>query len=104
MSKRTRSNETNINLPKTNRTMKTNQTKGAVCNALTSRLSIRFGALAMSYYPDRPYQMAVRLFRIEIETTPRLMTALEKVGYAPHQRLLSPRQVKVIAAYLGEPR
>ena len=62
----------------------------------------QFGHLAMIYYPDRGYRMAVRLFREELKITAGLMEALEKAGYHDNQRMLSPRQVKVIERFLGE--
>ena len=62
--------------------------------------SSNFGNLAMRYYPDRTYQMAVRLFRKEIEDTPGLLNALKKVGYTHNQRILTPRQIRVIEARL----
>ena len=57
----------------------------------------------MLYYPDRGYKRAVTLFRNEISLTRGLLPALKAVGYRENQRVLTPRQVKVIAEYLGEP-
>jgi hypothetical protein len=67
-----------------------------------SRKFRQFGHLAMSYYPDRGYKRAVALFREEIRITGGLQKALEKLGYHENQRMLSPRQVRVIEEYLGE--
>lgn len=62
----------------------------------------QFGRLAQRYYPDRGYKRAVALFREEIRITGGLQKALEELGYHENQRMLSPRQVRVIEEYLGE--
>ena len=62
-----------------------------------------FGRLAMLYYPDRGYKRAVHLFRQEIQLTRGLLPSLEKIGYKPNQRILTPRMVQLIEEYLGEP-
>ena len=62
----------------------------------------QFGRLAMRYYPDRGYKRAVSLFREEIRITGGLHRALEELGYHDNQRMLTPRQVRVIEEYLGE--
>lgn len=62
----------------------------------------QFGRLAQRYYPDRGYKRAVALFREELRLTGGLMEALVKVGYRDNQRMLSPRQVRVIEEFLGE--
>ena len=67
-----------------------------------SRKFRQFGNLAMSYYPDRGYKRAVALFREEIRITGGLQKALEELGYHENQRMLTPRQVRVIEEYLGE--
>jgi hypothetical protein len=69
---------------------------------LKSRKFRQFGNLAMSYYPDRGYKRAVALFREELKITGGLQKALEELGYHENQRMLSPRQVRVIEEYLGE--
>lgn len=62
----------------------------------------QFGRLAQRYYPDRGYKRAVALFREEIRITGGLQKALEELGYHENQRMLTPRQVRVIEEYLGE--
>ena len=62
----------------------------------------QFGRLAQRYYPDRGYKRAVALFREELRITGGLMEALVKVGYRDNQRMLTPRQVRVIEEFLGE--
>lgn len=63
----------------------------------------QFGRLAMLYYPGRGYKASLRAFRKELEFTRGLLDALKATGYRENQRLLTPRQVQVIEAYLGEP-
>ena len=73
--------------------------------ALTVRKRSRptqFGRLALRYYPDRGYKRAVRLFREEIKITGGLQQALTALGYHDGQRMLTPRQVRVIEEFLGE--
>lgn len=62
----------------------------------------QFGRLAMRYYPDRGYKRAVSLFREEIRITGGLQEALYAIGYHDNQRMLTPRQVRVIEEFLGE--
>ena len=57
----------------------------------------------MLYYPDRGYKRAVHLFRQELEHTRGLLEALQSIGYHESQRILTPRQAKLIEHYLGEP-
>ena len=68
---------------------------------LTSAYRV-IGRLAQRYYPDRGYKRAVALFREELRLTGGLMEALVKVGYRDNQRMLTPRQVRVIEEFLGE--
>lgn len=65
------------------------------------RLPTQFGRLAMLFYPDRGYKRAVKLFREELRLTRGLLQALQNVGYRENQRVLTPRQVKVIEEFLG---
>lgn len=70
---------------------------------LKSRKKNQFGRLAMQYYPGRGYKAAVRAFREELRLTLGLMDALSDTGYTSTQRLLSPRQIRIIEDFLGEP-
>jgi hypothetical protein len=56
----------------------------------------------MLYYPNLAYKAALRMFRKELEHTRGLFSALQDMGYEGKERLLSPRQVRVIEEYLGE--
>ena len=69
----------------------------------THRHRGHFGLLAMLYYPHLSYKRAVHLFRQELRLTRGLLDALKALGYTETQRLFTPRQVQVIAEYLGEP-
>ncbi len=69
----------------------------------TKKSMQQFGNLAMMYYPGKAYSTALRLFRQEIALTRGLLGALKNTGYNERQRRLSPRQVKVIEKFLGEP-
>lgn len=57
----------------------------------------------MLYHSGRCRKGAIRAFREELCLTRGLLPALKKLGYKPTQRILTPRQVKVIEHYLGEP-
>ena len=63
----------------------------------------KFYKVATRYYPGRKSRTAVRLFRQEIRLTRGLLDALQSIGYHNNQRILTPRQVKLIEHYLGEP-
>ena len=77
--------------------------KGKSTQRLKSRKKNQFGRLAMQYYPGRGYKAAVRAFREELRLTRGLTDALTATGYKDTQRLLSPRQIRIIEDYLGEP-
>ena len=64
--------------------------------------SYQFGRLAMSYYPDRGYRAALRLFREELRITGGLYKALTALGYRDNQRILTHRQVRVIEQFIGD--
>lgn len=59
--------------------------------------------LAICYNPALHPDSASRLLRGWIKKNEKLTNALEEAGFLPRQRKLTPRQVSVIIAYLGEP-
>ena len=63
----------------------------------------QFGELAQLYYPDHPYQSALRLFREEMHVTRGLWDALTAEGYREKQKVLTRAQVKTIARFLDPP-
>ena len=62
-----------------------------------------FGELAQLYYPDHPYDSALRLFREEMHLTRGLWDAMVAEGYKEKKKMLTRAQVKVIVRFLGEP-
>ena len=80
-----------------------NTTKGKALRRPLSKKKNQFGNLALRYYKGRKYKTALRAFRQEIQLTRGLLPSLEKIGYKPNQRILTPRMVQVIEEYLGEP-
>ena len=78
--------------------MKTN----AIKKAPTRNHLGHFGRLANLYYPNVSAKMASRLFRNELRLTRGLLQALLEVGYNEKQRVLTPRQVRIIESFLGE--
>ena len=65
--------------------------------------SYAFGALAQLYYPDHPYDSALRLFRREMHETRGMWQAMQAVGYKENTKVLTRSQVKMIVQFLGEP-
>ena len=65
--------------------------------------ALQFGRVAMRYYPECNYKIALGHFRDEIAKTRGLQEALCEIGYHPNQRTLTLRQMKVIEDYLGKP-
>ena len=65
--------------------------------------SYLFGDLAQMYYPDHPYDSALRLFRREIHETRGMWKAMQAVGYKDYTKVLTRKQVKTIVQFLGEP-
>ena len=65
--------------------------------------SCLFGDLAQMYYPDRPYDSALRLFRREIHETRGMWEAMLAVGYKENTKVLTRTQVRTIVQFLGEP-
>lgn len=61
-------------------------------------------ALARLYFPElAPHQACNRLRRWIVRCEP-LHEELFRCGYSPCQRVFTPRQVRLIVHYLGEPR
>ena len=66
-------------------------------------LPLRKSALAASYFPElASHQACNRLRRWIIRCTELHDKLLEK-GYRPEQRIFTPRQIRLIIHYLGEP-
>ena len=59
--------------------------------------------LAWLYSPTLSQTAALNRLNRWINGDPELLAALLATGYRPNQRLLTPKQVKVIVEYLGEP-
>ena len=62
-----------------------------------------FGELAQMYYPDHPYDSALRLFREEMHQTRGLWDAMVAQGYKEKKKVLTRAQVKVIVKFLDPP-
>ena len=62
-----------------------------------------FGNLAQMYYPDHPYQSALRLFREEMHKTRGMWVAMAAEGYKENTKTLTRAQVRTIVRFLGEP-
>ena len=66
-------------------------------------LPLRKSALAASYFPElASHQACNRLRRWSIRCT-ELHDKLLETGYRPEQRIFTPRQIRLIIHYLGEP-
>lgn len=60
--------------------------------------------LARLYFPDTLLdESAVANLRNLIKRNPELLEELKKAHYNPHNKILTPRQVSIIADFLGEP-
>ena len=59
--------------------------------------------LAMAYFPDRSKESAGKLLAREIHTNEPLMAELSRTAYSPKRKLLSPKEIQIIFAFLGEP-
>ena len=62
-----------------------------------------FGELAQLYYPDHPYDSALRLFREEMHQTRGLWDAMVAQGNKEKKKVLTRAQVKVIVKFLDPP-
>lgn len=70
-----------------------------------TKSTVKFSSLAQRYYPGcNSSKNAVRCLSRSIKRCTSLLTELEASGYGPYNhRVLSPRQVRMIAKYLGSP-
>ena len=59
--------------------------------------------LSLLYAPTLSVEGARQRLRRWLTYNPRLVRALERAGLRPRQKTLTPRQVKIIYQYLGEP-
>lgn len=72
---------------------------------IMTKTAIKFSSLAESYYPGCSNKKnAVRCLSRSIKRHVPLLAELEKTGYKPYNhRVLSPRQLRIIAKHLGPP-
>lgn len=83
--------------------MKEKQTHGEGGNLHPlSPLKNQFGHVAMAYYPDLGYKAALRMFRKEIELSPKLYEELNSLGYQGNERILTLCQLRAIEKHLGK--
>lgn len=59
--------------------------------------------LAIRYNPTLDAQSAWRKLKEWIAYNPDLTSALKEAGYDPRRRSFTPKQVKLIFQYIGEP-
>ncbi|MCQ2300839.1 MAG: DUF4248 domain-containing protein [Bacteroidales bacterium] len=59
--------------------------------------------LAMMYFPGSSPDTARHHLMAWIRKNPRLAEELEKSGYSKKARYFSPKEIKLIARYLGDP-
>lgn len=75
-------------------------------NKIMTKSTVKFSSLAESYYPGCSNgKNAVRCLSRSIKRCAPLLTELRATGFGPYNhRVLSPRQVRIIAKYLGTPK
>ena len=66
-------------------------------------LPLRKSALAASYFPELASHQACNRLRRWIIRCTELHDKLLEAGYRPEQRIFTPRQIRLIIHYLGEP-
>lgn len=66
-------------------------------------LPLRKSALAASYFPELASHQACNRLRRWIIRCTELHDKLLETGYRPKQRIFTPRQIRLIIHYLGEP-
>lgn len=59
--------------------------------------------LALLYMPNSAPRCACKNLQRWININPELTEELCRAGYLKQQRILTPRQVKIIVKYIGEP-
>lgn len=59
--------------------------------------------LAQAYNPHLSPDVAWQKLSLWIHLYPELTECLKAIGYSPHQRVFTPRQVSMIVEALGEP-
>ena len=66
-------------------------------------LPLRKSALAASYFPELASHQACNRLRRWIIRCTELHDKLLETGYRPEQRIVTPRQIRLLIHYLGEP-
>ena len=66
-------------------------------------LPLRKSALAASYFPELASHQACNRLRHWIIRCTELHDKLLETGYRPEQRIFTPRRIRLIIHYLGEP-
>lgn len=66
-------------------------------------LPLRKSALAASYFPELASHQACNRLRRWIIRCTELHDKLLETGYRPERRIFTPRQIRLIIHYLGEP-
>lgn len=66
-------------------------------------LPLRKSALAASYFPELASHQACNRLRRWIIRCTELHDKLLETSYRPEQRIFTPRQIRLIIHYLGEP-
>lgn len=59
--------------------------------------------LAQLYMPNSEPRCACKILQRWFNINPELTEELNRAGYKKHQKILTPRQVKIIIKYIGEP-
>jgi hypothetical protein len=65
--------------------------------------SYGYGELAMLYFPDCTKKSASVQFRRWILFDKRLESELLNAGFSPGKKILTPKQVEIVVAIIGEP-
>ncbi len=60
--------------------------------------------LAMLYFPEAKPRSAESHLMKWVNRCPQLKEALSRTGYTPRARLFTPRQLRIILHYLGDPQ